>query len=83
MRVFADMFKETLPKRRISDNMESLVFVKELSISLTVLKRVHLSTKQSPVKKNIYISFKIKVTQTKWIQSIFKTMFEFGLTQMT
>ena len=33
MRVFADISKEAWPKRRIWVNIESLVFVKELSIS--------------------------------------------------
>ena len=42
MRVFADISKEVLPKRSISVNIESLVFVKEQSISLNVLKRLHL-----------------------------------------
>ena len=42
MRVFAVISKEALPKRRISVNVVSSVFVKELSISLTLLKRVHL-----------------------------------------
>ena len=40
--MFADVSKEALPKRRIWVNIEFLVFVKELSISLTVLKRVRL-----------------------------------------
>ena len=40
--VFADVSKEALPKRRIWVRIESLVFVRELSISLTVLKRVRL-----------------------------------------
>ena len=42
IRVFADIFKEALQKRRIWVNTVSLVFVKDLSISLTVLKKVHL-----------------------------------------
>ena len=42
MRVFVDISKEALPKRRIWVNFISLVFVKELSIPLFVLKRVHL-----------------------------------------
>ena len=40
--VFADISKEALQKRRMCVNIESLVFVKELSISLTVPKSVHL-----------------------------------------
>ena len=42
MMVFADISKEVLPRRRMRVNIESLVFVKELSISLTALKKVHL-----------------------------------------
>ena len=36
-RVFADISKEALPKRIIWVKIKSLLFVKELSISLTVL----------------------------------------------
>ena len=39
MRVFADISKEALPKIRIRVNIKSLVFVKELSISITVLNQ--------------------------------------------
>ena len=42
MKVFADVSNEALSKRRIRVNMESLVFLKELSISLAVLKKVYL-----------------------------------------
>ena len=42
-----------------------------------------LITKQEAVKKKMYVCFNIKATQSKWIQSILKTMFEFALTQMT
>ena len=42
MGVFAVISKEASPKRRTSVNVVSSVFVKELPISLTVLKRVHL-----------------------------------------
>ena len=42
MRVFAVVCKEALPKRRISVNVVSSVFVKESLIPLTVLKRLHL-----------------------------------------
>ena len=42
MEVFDDISKEALPKSRMWVNIVSLVFVKELSISLTVFKRVHL-----------------------------------------
>ena len=40
--VFADISEKALPKRRICVNIESLIFVKELSISLTVLKKLYL-----------------------------------------
>ena len=42
MRAFAVISKEALPQGRISVIVVSSVFVKELSISLTVLKRVYL-----------------------------------------
>ena len=42
-----------------------------------------LITKQGAVKKKMRICFNVKVTRTKWIQSILKTMFKFMLTQMT
>ena len=42
-----------------------------------------LITEQGAVKEKMRICFNIKATQTKWIQSILKTMFEFMLTQMT
>ena len=42
MRVFAVISKEALIKRTVGVNVVSLVFVKELSSSLTVLCRVHL-----------------------------------------
>ena len=42
---------------------------------------VSLTSKQWSVKK-MRICFIIKPTQTKWIQSILKTMFEFMLTQV-
>ena len=41
MRVSADM-RNSFTKKIIRVNIESLVFVKELSISFTVLKMVHL-----------------------------------------
>ena len=58
MRVFAVISKEALPKRRISVNVVSAVFVKEVSILLTVLKRVHLRllNKGQLRKKCIFVS---------------------------
>ena len=54
--MFADESKEALPKRRIWVNIESLVFVKELSISLTVLKRVSLwLVNKGSKEKNAYL----------------------------
>ena len=77
--------KEALPKRRIWVNMESLVFVKELSISFIncAQEGASLISKQGAVKKKMRICFNIKATGTKWIQSILKAMFEFMLTQVT
>ena len=92
MRVFADISKETLPKRRIWVSIKSLVYLTLEYLSLESL--VHLSlelsisfincaqegasliNKQRAVKKKMIICVNIKATQTKWIQSIFKTMFE-------
>ena len=42
-----------------------------------------LISKQRVVKTKMRISFNIKTTGTKWIQSILKTMFEFMFTQVT
>ena len=42
-----------------------------------------LNSKQGTVKKKMHISRNIKAIQTKWIQSILKTIFEFTLTQVT
>ena len=42
-----------------------------------------LISKQGAVKKKMRICLNIKAKQTKWIQSILKTMFEFMLAQMT
>ena len=85
MRVFADISKEAWSKRRISVNIESLVFAKELSISFINCAQgcASLISKQGPVKKKMCICFNIKATRTKWIQSILKTMFEFMFTQVT
>ena len=58
MRVFADISKETWPKRRRSVNIESLVFVKELSLSFINCAQgcAPLISKQGPVKKkNVYL----------------------------
>ena len=65
--------------------MESLVFVKELSISFIncAQEGASLISKQGTVKKKMHICFNIKATGTKWIQSILKIMFEFMFMQMT
>ena len=58
MRVFADISKEAWPKRRIWVNIESLVFVKELSISFIncAQEGASLISKQGAVKKkNVYL----------------------------
>ena len=58
MRVFADICKEAWLKRRIWINIESLVFVKELSVSLIncAQESVFLIRKQGKVnKKNVYL----------------------------
>ena len=58
MRVFADISKEAWPKRRIWVNIESLVFVKELSISFIncAQEGASLISKQRAVKKkNAYL----------------------------
>ena len=80
-RVFADVSKEALPKRRIWVNIESLVFVRELSNCPQ--EGASLISKQGAVKKKMRICFNIKATGTKWIQGILKAMFEFMLTQVT
>ena len=53
MRVFADISKEALQKRRIWVNIKSLVFVKELSISFIncAQEGASLISKQGAVKK--------------------------------
>ena len=53
MRVFADISKEALQKRRIWVNIKSLVFVKELSISSIncAQEGASLISKQGAVKK--------------------------------
>ena len=99
MRVFTDISKETLPKRRIWDNIESLVYLAleylaleslaclSLKLSISFIncaqEGVSLITKERAVKQRMRICVNIKATRTKWIQSIFKTMFEFMLTQVT
>ena len=56
MRVFAEISKEALPKRRIWVNIELSVFVKELSIFLIVLKWLHLwLLNKRQLKKNLYL----------------------------
>ena len=99
MRVFTDISKETLPKRRIWDNIEPLAYltleylalesVVYLSLDLSISfincaqEGVSLITKERAVRQRMCIWVNIKATRTKWIQSIFKTMFEFMLTQVT
>ena len=84
MRVFVDISKEALANRKICTNIESLVFVKELSMSLTAQEGAFLISKQGAVKeKKMRICFNIKATRLKWIQRILKTMFEFIFTQVT
>ena len=53
MRVFVDISKEALPKRRIQVNIESLVFVKELGIHIIncAQESASLISKQGAVKK--------------------------------
>ena len=82
MTVFPDMSKEALPQRRIWINIESLVFVKELSMPFIncAQEGASLISKQGAVKKKMCICFNIKTTRTKWVQSILKNMFEFMLT---
>ena len=53
-----------------------IVFVKELSVSLTELKRMY----QGAVKEKMDICFNIKAKQAKWIQSILKAMFKYVFT---
>ena len=58
MRVFADISTEAWPKRRIWVNIESLVYVKELSISFIncAQEGASLISKQGAVKKkNVYL----------------------------
>ena len=84
MKVFADIFKKALPKRRISVNIVSLViFQRTINIANYAQDGVSLISEQGTVKKKMGICFNIRFTQTKWIQSILKTMFGFMLTQMT
>ena len=95
MRVFADI---NFNKKKNRVNIKSLVYLTleylsldslvyfslELSISFIncAQEGASLISKQGAVKK-MCICFNIKATQTKWIQSILKTMFEFMLTQVT
>ena len=73
--------KEALPKRRIWVNMESLVFVKELSISFIncAQEGASLISKQGALNKRMRICFTIKAAGTKWIQSFLKAIIEFML----
>ena len=96
--MFADIPKETLPKRRIRVNIESSVYLTfeyllleslvYLSLELSILfincaqDGVSLISKRRAVKKEMRICVNIKATRTKWIESILKTLFEFMLTQM-
>ena len=64
---------------------KNLVYLSlELSISFINCAQdcVSLISKQKAVKKKMRICVNIKVTRAKWIQSIFKTMFEFMPTQV-
>ena len=86
MRLFADISKETLPKRRIWVNIESLVYLTLEYLSLESLVYLSLEllisfincsqegasyiSKQRAVKKKMRICVNIKATRTKWIQSI-------------
>ena len=55
MTVFADISKEALPKRRIWVNIESLVFVKKLSLSFIncTQEGASLISKRGAVKKKM------------------------------
>ena len=41
-REFVDISKAALPRRRVRVNIVSFVFVNEISVSLTALKKMHL-----------------------------------------
>ena len=76
------MSKVALPKRRIWVNI--------IRICQSAINIIHCTqegtfsiVEQGEVKEKIRICFDIKTTQTKWIQSNLKSMFEFMLTQMT
>ena len=72
MRVFPDI---SLPKR---------FSICQRTINISCAQDgASLITKQGGGKEKKCICFNIKATQTKWIQSILKTMFEFVLAQMT
>ena len=58
------------------------IYQKTINIINCAQEGTSLITKQGPVKE-MRICFNIKTTQTKWIQNIWKTMFEFMLMQMT
>ena len=61
MRVFADISEEALPKRRIWVNIESLVFVKELSVSFIncAQEGASLISKVSPSKLHEQNGFRV------------------------
>ena len=88
MRVFADISKETLPKRRIWVNIESLVYLTleylsleslvylslELSISFIncAQEGASLISKQRAVKKKMHICVNIKATRTNGFRVFWK-----------
>ena len=57
MRVFVDISKESLIKKKNRVNIKSLVFAKELSISFIncTQEGASLISKQGVVKKNVYL----------------------------
>ena len=59
------------------------IYQRTINIINSAQESAPLITKQRAVKQKMRICFNIKATQTKWIQSIFKTMFEFMLMPVT
>ena len=75
--VFADIYKNMSQYQIIS------ICQRTINIINCAQEGASLTTKQGAVKEKMRICFNINVAQTKWIQSILKTMFELVLTLAT
>ena len=82
MRVFAVISKQALPKKNVSQCCIISVCQRAINITNCAQEGASLIAEQGAVKEKMHICFNIKVTWTKWIQSILKSMFEFMLMQI-